>query len=444
MKYNFSMPKRSPALFIFITVFVDLLGYGMIVPLLPFYVQEHQGGAIIAGSLGSLYALMQLVSGPVLGALSDRYGRRPVLLTCLLGTSFAYVLLGSAGSLAWIYAAIMLDGITGGNLTTAYAYIADVTSPEERSRGMGMVGAAFGLGLMAGPALGGLLSVYGLGIPAFTAAAIALGNVIFGLLVLPESLPPERRVQHLRWGVLNPAGQLWELFQISGIRGMLAAMFTLNLAFSGLQTNFPLFSQARFGWDAARNGIFFAYVGVVAVTVQGGLYRWLQPRLKERRLINGGLALMCLGLTGMALAQQDWLLYPLVGIVALGSGVSIPSLTGLVSQRVGAEAQGRLMGGTQALLSVTMILGPLMAGVAFEQISAPGPLCPGRDTGRDYTGAGLGCQPGLMYFKAIPGSFRRHWQPHLQTAELLRRRRRGCAGWHRWRWPAAWEPGAAP
>ena len=170
MKFFFRKPSL---LFIFITVFVDLLGYGMMVPLLPFYVQKQQGGAAIVGSLGSLYALMQLLSGPILGGLSDRYGRRPVLLTSLLGTSLAYLLLGAADSLSGIYLAIMLDGITGGNLTTAYAYIADVTSREERSRGMGLVGAAFGLGLMAGPVLGGLLSAYGLGVPAFAASAIA-------------------------------------------------------------------------------------------------------------------------------------------------------------------------------------------------------------------------------------------------------------------------------
>src|SRR3990172_798969 len=158
MKFFFRKPSL---LFIFITVFVDLLGYGMMVALLPFYVQKQQGGAAFVGSLGALYALMHLLSGPILGGLSDRYGRRPVLLISLLGTSLAYLLLGAADSLGGIYLAIMLDGITGGNLTTAYAYIADVTSREERSRGMGLVGAAFGLGLMAGPVLGGLLSAYG-------------------------------------------------------------------------------------------------------------------------------------------------------------------------------------------------------------------------------------------------------------------------------------------
>lgn len=366
-------PRRSPLLFIFITVFIDLLGYGIILPLIPFYVQGQSGGATVVGTLGSLYSLMQLLSGPVIGALSDRYGRRPVLLICLFGTSLGYLMLGLADSLIVIYLAVMIDGITGGNLSTAYAYIADVTTTQDRSKGMGMVGAAFGLGLMAGPALGGLLSQYGLGVPAFTASAIALSNVLFGMLVLPESLPPERRSGVLSLRGLNSLTQLAGLFRLAHIRLLLAAMFTLNLAFSGLQTNFPLYSQARFGWGTTQNGIFFAYVGVCAVFIQGVLFRWVQPRLGEVRLAVGGLALMSLGLALLAMAPTGWTLYPFVGVVALGSGISIPSLTGLVSGRVSPSAQGRLMGGTQALLSLTFIIGPTLAGLSFEYLYVTAP-----------------------------------------------------------------------
>jgi MFS family permease len=197
--------------------------------------------------------------------------------------------------------------------------------------------------------------------------------VAFGWLMLPESLPPERRMAKISRRALNPVAQLIDLFQLAPIRLLLATIFTLNLAFSGLQTNFPLYSQARFGWDATRNGIFFAYVGVCAVFVQGVLFPWLQPRLGEKMLAVGGLGLMAGGLAGMALVQQDWLLFPIVGMVALGSGVSIPSLTGLVSQRVAGDAQGRLMGGMQAMLSLTLILGPTLAGLSFQFISVPAP-----------------------------------------------------------------------
>jgi MFS family permease len=368
-----SVLRRSPLLFIFITVFVDLLGYGMVIPLLPFYVTRQSGGAAVAGALGSLYALMQLLSGPVLGALSDAYGRRPVLLVCLLGTACAYLLLGLANSLTMIFVAVMVDGITGGNLTTAQAYIADVTAPEARTRGLGLVGAAFGLGLMTGPALGGLLSLYGLWAPAFVACAIALSNVLFGLFVLSESLPPERRTAAPTWPRLNSVAQLIGLFRLAPIRVLMVTLFTLNLAFAGLQTNFPLYSHARFGWDAVRNGIFFAYVGVCAVLIQGVLLGRLQPRFGEARLVVSGLALMAIGLAGLAVAPWDWTLYPIVGLVALGTGLSIPSLTSLISRRVAASEQGRVMGGTQALLSLTMILGPTMAGLSFERVGTSAP-----------------------------------------------------------------------
>ena len=368
-----SHASHSPLTFIFITVLVDLLGYGMMIPLLPYYVQEQHAGATAAGAIGSVYALMQLVSGPIIGELSDRYGRRPVLLVCLSGTALAYLLLGLANSLTLIFLAVALDGITGGNLTTAYAYIADMTTSENRARGMGLVGAAFGLGLMLGPALGGVLSAYGLGMPAFVACAIASANVVFGLLVLPESLPPEKRKMINQTRALNWVAQLRNVIALPTIRALLLAMFLLNLAFAGLQTNFPLFSQARFGWDSTRNGFFFAFVGVCAVLIQGVLFGKIQPLLGEKKLVIGGLGLMTMSLAAIAIAPQDWMVYPIVALGALGSGASIPSLTSLVSQRVDASEQGRLMGGTQAILSLAMIVGPSIAGASFDTLAIAAP-----------------------------------------------------------------------
>jgi len=368
-----ALARRSPLIFIFITVFIDLMGYGMVIPLLPFFVQRQAAGATAAGALGSLYALMQLIAGPILGALSDRYGRRPVLLLCLLGTATGYLILGLADSLPLIFIAIMIDGITGGNLSTAYAYIADVTTKENRARGMGLVGAAFGLGLMAGPAIGGLLSAYGLSTPAFFACVLTLSNVVFGFFVLPESLPPEKRMPMDTWRALNWLTQLSVVFRLATIRWLLLATFALNLAFAGLQTNFPLFSQARFGWDATRNGIFFAFVGVCAVVVQGILYGWLQPRVGEKRLAIIGLLLMALSLAAVAIAPTDGLMYPIVALGALGSGTSIPSITGLISQRVSSGEQGRLMGGTQVVLNLALICGPIIAGLSFERVDIAAP-----------------------------------------------------------------------
>jgi len=342
-------------------------------PLLPFYVQAQDGGAAIAGALSSLYASAQLFAGPILGALSDRFGRRPILLICLFGTSLGYLMLGLADSLPLIFLAVFIDGLTGANLTTAYAYIADSTSSDNRARGMGMVGAAFGLGLMAGPALGGLLSKYGLSVPAFSASAIALGNVIFGFFVLPESLPPERREIKPVSQMFNWAKQLTGLFRQVNIQKLLIAMFLLNLAFAGLQSNFPLYSNHRFQWTPTQNSYFYLYVGVCAVFIQGFLFGKLQPRFGERKLTLFGLTCMVIGLAGMALSREAWMLYPAVTIIALGTGTGIPSLTALVSLRVSESEQGRLMGGTQTLLSLTNIIGPSMAGVVFALIAYSAP-----------------------------------------------------------------------
>jgi MFS family permease len=362
----------SPLAFLFVTVFVDMIGYGIVLPLLPFYVQRYETGAVLVGLLGSLYAAMQFVGGPFLGGLSDRLGRRPVLLLCLLGTSLAYLLLGLAGTLLPVILAVALAGGGAGTLATAQAYIADSTSPGDRARGLGLIGAAFGLGLITGPVLGGLLSLYSLGAPAFAASVLALGNAAFGFFVLPESLPPGHRTPTpiLR---LNPVSQLGGVLRMGGIRALLLVVFLLNLSFAGLLTNFPLFSNARFGWDATGNAFFFAFVGVCAVLTQGVLLGRLQPRFGEERLLLGGLSLMALDLSLMALVPFGWTLYPVVGTLAVGTGLAIPSLAALISRRVSGRVQGRVMGGQQAVLSLTLIFGPLISGLAFDRLGVPAP-----------------------------------------------------------------------
>jgi MFS transporter, DHA1 family, tetracycline resistance protein len=359
-------------LFIFVTVFVDMVGYGLVVPLLPFYAREYAAGAALVGLLGSLYAATQFVGGPFLGGLSDRTGRRPVLVVCLLGASFAYLLLGLAETLFLLFAAVVLAGAAGGTQATAQAYIADSTSPERRARGLGLIGAAFGLGLMAGPAMGGLLSLYSLHAPAFVAAALALANATFGFSVLPESLPARLRTPTpLRR--LNPLSQLRGVLGIRGIRWFLLAVFLLNLSFAGLLTNFPLFSNARFGWNAPANAFFFAFVGFCAVLTQGVLIGRLQPRLGEEQLLIGGLSVMAVGLGLVAVVPYGPLLYPVVGTLAVGVGLAIPALTALISRRVSGREQGRVMGGLQAVISATLIIGPVVAGLAFDHIGVPAP-----------------------------------------------------------------------
>jgi len=359
-------------MFLFVTVFVDMIGYGIVVPLLPFYAGLYASGAVLVGLLGSLYAAMQFAGGPFLGGLSDRYGRRPVLLSCLLGASLAYLLLGLARTLTVLVLAVILAGATSGTLATAQAYIADSTTKEDRARGLGLIGAAFGLGLMAGPALGGILSLHSLSAPALFASALALTNFVFGYLTLPESHPP-----HLRKSVpllrLNPISQLARILKMRNVRALLVAVLLLNLAFAGLVNNFPLFSHTRFGWGTTSNAFFFAFVGVCAVLTQGLLIGRLQPRFGEIKLLMGGLALTSLNLALVALVPSGVLLYPVVGLLALGTGLAIPSLTAIISNRTPAETQGRLMGGMQAILSLSMILGPALAGVAFDYLGVPAP-----------------------------------------------------------------------
>lgn len=376
--------KRKALAILFLAVFVDLAGYGMIVPLLPFYVQRVAPGATLVGILSGLYAAAQFLVGPMLGSLSDRFGRRPVLIACLSGTSLAYLLLAVADNLPLLALALLIDGVTGGNLSIAQAYIADSTAPDRRARGLGLIGAAFGLGLMIGPVLGGVLSLFGLSVPAQVASALALANTLFALAMLPESLPPERRRLFLPDGTeqsrlsaflraANPLANLISLLRIAVIRRPLVVVVLLNLAFSGLYSNFPLFTAARFGWGMFENALFFAFVGVCAVTTQGLLLGLMQRWLGDVWLAHVGMAVMAGALVATGLAPAAWMLYPSVGLIAFGSGLAIPALTSLLSLRVSPADQGRLMGGTAALLNLTMIAGPVIAGVSFDQAGTAAP-----------------------------------------------------------------------
>lgn len=376
--------KRNTLAILFLAVFVDLVGYGMIVPLLPFYVQRIAPGATLVGILSGLYAAAQFLVGPMLGSLSDRFGRRPMLIACLSGTSLAYLLLAVADSLPLLGLALLIDGVTGGNLSIAQAYIADSTTPDRRARGLGLVGAAFGLGLMVGPVLGGVLSLTDLSAPALVASALALANMLLTLALLPESLPPERRRSFLLDGTkqerlsaflrtANPLANLIALLQIAAVRRLLIVVVLLNLGFSGLYSNFPLFTAARFGWGMFENALFFAFVGVCAVITQGFLLGLMQRWLGDVRLARIGMTVMAGALVATGLAPAAWMLYPSVGLIAFGSGLAIPALTSLLSLRVSPADQGRLMGGTAALLNLTMIAGPVVAGVSFDRAGMGAP-----------------------------------------------------------------------
>ncbi len=385
--------QRSPLIFIFLTVFIDLLGVGIVLPLLPFYVKIIEetspawianNHALIVGALTASFSLFQFLFAPVLGALSDRYGRRPVLLLSLTGAGLSYILFGMAESfaplgavavLAVLFVSRIIAGLTGGSISTAQAYIADITTPENRARGLGMIGAAFGLGFMLGPAIGGLLSTVSLSAPAFAAAALTFGNVIFGYFRLPESLPAANRSATL--ASVNPFRRVQAVINRQAIRPLLIGVLLLNLAFAGLQSNFAVFTDSRFGFGPTQIAFVFAFIGLMAVIMQGFLIRRLVPMFGEARLAITGMALMTVGFALIALVPAGWMLFPAVAILSIGSGMATPSLTSLISRRVSPQEQGGVLGGTQALTSLTMIVGPLVAGLLFDAVGPASPYLAG-------------------------------------------------------------------
>jgi MFS family permease len=384
---------RSQQLFIFLTVFIDLLGVGIVLPLLPFYVKliEETGSpwmvayhALIVGALTASYSLFQFLFAPILGGLSDRFGRRPVLLLSLLGAGLSYVTFGLADRfagfgaeavLAVLFLSRIVAGITGGSISTAQAYIADITPPDQRARGLGMLGAAFGLGFMLGPAIGGVLSGFSLNAPAFAAAGLIFASVIFGYFKLPESLPAaQRSTGRLN---LNPLTRLRAVVGLDVIKPLLVGVLLLNLAFAGLQSNFAVFAEERFGYGPTEIAFVFAFIGLMAVIMQGFLIRKLVPLFGEARLAVTGMALMSAGFLLVALVPAAWMLYPALGILSVGSGMATPSLTSLISRRVSPQQQGSVLGGTQALTSLTMIVGPLIAGLLFDAVAPAAPYLSG-------------------------------------------------------------------
>jgi len=367
-----SMPRPRLA-FILVTIFLDMAGFGMVVPLLPLYVQSHSGGALLAGALGSVYAVMQVIGAPVIGSFADRYGRRPVLVASLLGSFCAYLGIGFAGSIAALFAAVACGGLVGGSFATAQAYITDGSGAADRTRWLGLAGAAVGLGIAAGPLLGGFLGARGLRLPAFAAGGIALGNALYGFFVIRDFKPVgsgEGDRQNLR---VNPIVAIFDVIRRPELRPFLLTLAALNISFSGLPSTFPLFSQARFGWTPSANGLFFTFIGVCAVLTQGFVVGRLAPRVGEYRLASIGAAMAVLMFPFAAVATAGWMLYPILGVVAIGTGLSIPCLMSIVAHNAPEGEVGRVMGGVQSILSACLIAGPGLAGAAHQALGPPAP-----------------------------------------------------------------------
>jgi multidrug resistance protein len=361
----------SPLVVIFVTVFIDLIGFGIIIPMLPFYAEAYGASAFQVGLLATSFSLMQFLFAPLWGRLSDRIGRRPVILAGLLGSAMSYLAFGLADTLTMLFAARILAGIAGANIPTAQAFIADSTTAENRARGMGMIGAAFGLGFILGPAIGGFLSHWGYHVPAFFAAALSLGNFIAGWFLLPESLPSEKR------GTRQTAGRL-EAFQGALARPALPLVllfsFLVMMAFSAFEAMFALFAAARFGYGATTIGYLFAWVGIVLAVVQGLLVGRVVPRVGEHRLVPAAILLMALALAGHALAPNVPILMTAMALLAVGMGFNSPATLSMVSRLADPADQGTTLGVSQSLASLARIVGPAWGGLAFDRFGSTVPF----------------------------------------------------------------------
>jgi DHA1 family tetracycline resistance protein-like MFS transporter len=361
---------------LFLIVFVDLVGFGLVIPLLPFYAVRFAASPQQVTLLVATYSLLQLVTAPFLGRLSDRVGRRPVLAFSMAASAVAYLWLGHAGALWMLFGARALAGACAGNVAAAQAYIADVTTAENRAKGMGLIGAAFGLGFIIGPALGGFLAgdnpaTANLAVPAWVAAGLSLAALAGVLTVLPESLSVERR------GLARPKSRLAAVFgalRRPVLSRLILIFFLVILAFAGMESTFALWAMRQFSWGPEEVGYVFAYVGVLSAILQGGLIGRLTTRFGEERLLRLGLALIGGGLLVLAFARGLPVLGVAVSALALGMGLVQPSLNSLISRRARAEEQGEVLGVAQSVGSLSRVLGPAAAGILFAEFGRASPF----------------------------------------------------------------------
>lgn len=368
--------SRTPALvFIFITLLIDVIGFGLIIPVLPRLLEQMTGGDLSTaarwgGILLFTYAVMQFLFSPIIGGLSDRFGRRPVILAALFAFSIDFVIQGFAPNIWWFFVGRLLAGITGATFTSGMAYIADVSTPEKRAQNFGIVGAAFGMGFIIGPLIGGLVSHYfGIRAPFFAAAGLAMLNWLYGYFILPESLKPENR-RPFEWRRANPIGSLLHLRRYPIILSLVASLVCIYIAGQANQSTWTYITMAKFGWDERWVGYSLAFVGLMTGIVQGVLARILIPKLGPRNSVFVGLSLYAVGFVLFAFATQGWMMFVFMVPFSLG-GLAGPSLQGIISNQVPSNEQGELQGALTSLISVTSIIGPLLMTNLFAHFTNP-------------------------------------------------------------------------
>ncbi|RTL13819.1 MAG: MFS transporter [Flavobacteriaceae bacterium] len=360
--------KQAAVGFIFITVLLDVIGWGIIIPVIPNLIKELINGDIseaakYGGWLTFAYAITQFIFAPVIGNLSDKYGRRPVLLTSLFAFSLDFLLLAFAPTITWLFVGRILSGITGASFTTASAYIADVSTHENRAKNFGLMGAAFGLGFIIGPVLGGLLGQFGTRIPFIAAAILCMLNFLYGYFILPESLDKDKR-RPFELKRANPIGAFLHLKKYPNLIGLVLAIFILYVGSHAVQSNWNYFTMYQFNWTEKMVGISLGVIGLLVGIVQGGLIRWINPKIGNVKSIYFGLALYTIGMFLFAFATESWMMFVFLIPYCLG-GIAGPALQAVVSEQVPPSEQGEIQGTLTSLMSASSIVGPPMMASVF-------------------------------------------------------------------------------
>ncbi len=372
---NSDQPRQAALVFIFITVLLDVLSVGVTIPVAPNLIKEfcggdHKQGMLYNGWFITTWAAMQFIFSPIMGALSDRFGRRTVILLSCTGLGLDYILMALAPNLTWLFVGRVLSGITAASFSTAAAYIADITPPEKRAASYGMFGAAFGLGFIIGPALGGVLSIYGLRLPFWVAAALTLSNALYGYWILPESLPPEKR-SAFSWKRANPVGSLKLLRSHPELLGLAGILFLYHLAHQVLQSVFVIYAGFRYQWDERTVGLTLMVVGLASVLVQGFLVRRTAASLGERRMLLIALSFGMAGYVMYGLAWNGWMFWAAIPVFAL-VGYFSAAIQGLMTRCVSPSEQGQLQGANSSIMGIAGMIGPSIFAFAFYRSSFPG------------------------------------------------------------------------
>lgn len=360
--------KEAALGFIFITLLIDSIGFGIIIPVMPDLITQmtHSNLSVASeygGWLTFAYSFMQFICAPVIGNLSDKYGRRPVLLFSLFGFGVDYLFLSLAPTIWWLFVGRIIAGITGASFTTASAYIADISTPEKRAQNFGLIGAAFGLGFIIGPGIGGQLTKYGVRFPFYAAAVLALLNWLYGFFILPESLSKEHR-RKFEWKRANPLGSLVQLKKYPAVAGLIISLILVYISAHAVQSTWTFYNMEKFNWTPQLVGYSLTFVGVMIALVQGGLIRAVIPKLGKERSVYVGLGLYSVGFLLFAFATQGWMMFAFMIPYALG-GIAGPSIQGIISTHVPPNEQGELQGALTSLMSATSIVGPVLMTSLF-------------------------------------------------------------------------------